>query len=257
MIRRSSEQAFTLLEMSIALLIISVVVGGGIAILNNSISQRMYNDTVFKMEAIQNALSLYRNAFNRIPCPAGISFSIGKTTTPTFGSEVGTPGDGNCTGASQVAGNVVAGAVPVKALQLPDDFAFDGWGRRLYYVVDRRFTQNNAFVSYPISDITTGDIQILDAIGSTIQSRAIQILLSFGKDGHGAWNRTGTARINAGTTNLNQMSNCSCDGSLAATPAFDANFVQAPIPLDGSVSATTFDDMVLYNTRRTFASPAE
>ncbi len=257
MIRRSCERAFTLLEMSVVLLIISVIVGGGIAVMNNSINQRMYNETVTKMETIQTALSQYRNAFGRIPCPAGISFSIGKTTAPTFGTEVGTAGDGLCAGASQIAGNVVAGAVPVKSLQLPDDFAFDGWGRRIYYVADRRFTTSNAFTTYPVSDITTGEIQVLDATGGIIEGRAIQLLLSHGKDGHGAWNRQGASRINAASTNANQWSNCSCNATLVATPVFDANFVQAPIPLDGSSTTTTFDDMVLFNTRRTLASPSE
>ena len=248
-------RGFSLLEMAIALLIIASVIGGGIAILNNSVNQAQYNETVIKMEAIQNALSLYRNGFNRIPCPSGLTFAISKNTAPVFGAEVGLPGA--CAGASSISGNVAAGLVPVKLLQLPDDYAFDGWGRRMLYVADIRFTETNAFSTYPIDNVITGDIQINDVTNIAKETRGLQALISFGKNGHGAYNRSGTTRINAASTNSFEAQNCSCDASLAAAPPFNNIFVQAAAtPVPGTPTAG-FDDLSLYNSRATMMSPTE
>lgn len=263
MARYSQLRGFTLLELSIVLLIVSVVVGGGITVMNNAINQRQYNETVIKMEAIQAAVFAYRNAYNRIPCPAGLAYATTKSTAPTFGTEVGTPGNGLCASAdvdtNAGAANIIGGSVPVKTLQLPDDYAFDGWGRRMEYIVDRRYTATGAFTTYAVDTVPViGDIQVNDGSGNSINSTAIQLLISFGKDGHGARNRQGTGVISTGSTNANQLENCQCTNvAVAQAPPINTIFVQAPSPLSGASTTTSFDDMVLYNTRRTLANSSE
>ncbi|MGA8614352.1 MAG: hypothetical protein WB760_22290, partial [Xanthobacteraceae bacterium] len=44
----------------------------------------------------------------------------------------------------------------VTSLHLPDDYALDGWGRRIMYTVDNRFTAAGALASYPNALTMTG-----------------------------------------------------------------------------------------------------
>ncbi len=66
-------------------------------------------------------------------------------------SGVWTPTYGDCstTGtvrANFISGNVVEGMVPTVTPKLPDDYAIDGWGNRIMYSVDNRYTASNAFI---------------------------------------------------------------------------------------------------------------
>jgi prepilin-type N-terminal cleavage/methylation domain-containing protein len=181
--KHGKDAGFTLLEMSIVLAIIAVVVGGGMTMFSASLQKREFQETQFKLKAIQKALLDYRVTNNRIPCPADVTLAL---TDPNFGVEAGAlvssawvPDAGACTtsgtyssdaltatASNSVAadfanGNNVEGMVPTTTLRLPDDYAVDGWGRRFMYVVDIRFTGNSAFTTYTLStngglDITTG-----------------------------------------------------------------------------------------------------
>ena len=64
---------FTLLEMSIVMVIIAVVVGGGMTIFSASLQKRQAQETQFKIKTIQKALLDYRMAYNRIPCPSDVT----------------------------------------------------------------------------------------------------------------------------------------------------------------------------------------
>jgi len=233
-------RGFTLLEMSIVLVIIGVVVGGGMTIFSASLQKRQLQETQFKLKAIQKALLDFRIANNRLPCPADVTRPL---TDNYFGVEAGklinsvwVPDAGLCTtygtysndvltgtsansaaadfadqitdsgtitaGSNSVSGlsNVITagmsivgngippgdyvtgngfggtvyiamaatasatvglnfysnveGMVPTTTLHLPDDYAIDGWGRRIMYTVDARFTANGALVPYATSPIT-------------------------------------------------------------------------------------------------------
>ncbi len=146
--RRAS--GFTLLELSIVLTIIAVMLGGAVAMFTAYSAKTTREDTDQRMRIVENALLNYRRANNRIPCPADITLA---TSVANFGIEAATAG--TCTGGTPAAnfssGNSVAGGVPTKTLQLPDEYAFDSWGRRIMYAVDKRFTANNGFIVNGIS----------------------------------------------------------------------------------------------------------
>ena len=60
--------------MSIVLAIIAVVMGSGLAILSALLDKRQLLETNAKLAAIQKAFLSYRITYNRIPCPADITF---------------------------------------------------------------------------------------------------------------------------------------------------------------------------------------
>ena len=190
-------QGFTILEMSIVLVIIAVVLAGGAVTFAVSLQQRQYDETYAKLEVIQKALLDYRRTFRRLPCPADIDTY--DTSERYFGKEAGTVA--TCSGtptstysASTPGGDYIyGGMVPTKTLQLPDEYAFDGWGRRFLYAVESNFVQTDAFLTE--SDITydaandVGRITVRNGQSEDITVSAVYVLLSFGVNGHGAYPR--------------------------------------------------------------------
>jgi prepilin-type N-terminal cleavage/methylation domain-containing protein len=153
----------------------------------------------------------------------------------------------------------VEGMVPTKTLQLPDDYAFDGWGRRFMYAVSMDVTEANAFSLIPASDSTTR-MTVKDASGNAKTTQAAYVVASMGSLGHGAYPRIGgNSRIDASVTNTNQLNNCDCN-SCASTTGFDGIFVQMLQTQDSTTPSHTddFDDTVVFGTRGiTLRSPTE
>lgn len=242
------KSGFTLLELAIVLAIIGLVAMAGIVVLVSSIDRRQYAETNAKLEAIEKALLEYRRAFNRLPCPGDITLGI---AAADFGVEGATAG--TCTGGAPAAnftsGEAVAGMVPVKTLRLPDDYALDGWGDRIFYAIDRRATGTNAFTTYDITS-ALGAIQVNDQTGAARTATAVYALFSMSQDGHGAWRRGGSAtRQDKDITNAETLENCDCDADGADT-GFNAVFVQRPYTLNSADALDRFDDIVLFKARR-------
>jgi len=159
----------------------------------------------------------------------------------------------------------VEGMVPTNTLRLPDEYAFDGWGRRMMYAVSRDMTQTNAFTLVTISNafqrLTIQDGQSSPA---NITTQADYALVSFGPNGHGAYPRGSgssnldvvTSRISTASTNTGELENCDCDSS-AATTTFNGTFVQKAPTQDSTNVLNAFDDVVVYGTRDTLALPTE
>jgi prepilin-type N-terminal cleavage/methylation domain-containing protein len=274
---QSPETAFTLLEMSIVLAIIAVVMGSGLAIFAAALDKRQLQETNIKLAALQNAFLNYRITYNRLPCPADITLTYASNYFGTEGSNPATCIAGavynGSTGVRTIA-NVtpvanfyssglryaVIGMVPTKTLHLPDDYAIDGWGRRILYAVDNRLTGSNAFTTYPITTTTTPFLTVnASKAGPTRTAVALYVLVSFGANGHGAWpqNVSSTAaRITAGSVNIDEQTNCHCD-STATASAFSKVFVQKTPTQNASNILDSFDDIVVYATRADLRTPTE
>lgn len=141
--------------------------------------------------------------------------------------------------------SVVAGVVPTKTLGLSNDFMFDGYGRRIGYMVDTRATHATTCRDMQVTK-TTGAIQIMDSAAATSTTDNVMwSLISYGKNGHGAFSMQGTSvanRINSGSTSADEQMNAFVDGSFSATPVFTQKLVRhEPIP---TADTTYFDDTV-------------
>lgn len=272
-------KAFTLLEMSIVIAIIAVILGGGMVIFASSLQKKQLEETNAKLAAIQAALLDYRRAFNRIPCPGNLTtYNVsdayfGTEYSGTFdGRCLGTPGASYshlisgtaCTNAGQHC--VFGGAVPTKTLRLPDDYAFDGWGRRILYAVDGQFTITNAFLNGTTTSSITYDTTPANSVTriqiayATTPSYKTQIagyaLVSFGPNGHGAYGRLASNRITSGSARVEELENCDCTAS-AAAGTFNNTFYQMSYQPDAADPQNVFDDIVVYATRADLRSSAE
>lgn len=144
--------------------------------------------------------------------------------------------------------SVVAGVVPTRTLGLPDDYMFDGYGRRISYMVDTRATDPTTCRNMQITN-SVGAIQITDSAALAypyIADNVMWSLISYGKNGHGAFPMQGSSianRINSGATNDDERLNAFvATGTTSFATAFTQKLIRhEPVPISG---ATYFDDTV-------------
>lgn len=250
--RQRPNSGFTLIEISIAITLLAAILGTSGVIFANLLKNYQDTETKNKLLAIQKALYDYRVAFNELPCPADITLAINHTH---FG--VAAANKGTCTAGIPAANfvdvtgtprDVRGGMVPITTLQLPPDFAFDGWGRRIQYFVTRDLTQLGAFTIVGGSD-PNPRMTILNSNGATNTNLAAYVLLSGGRNGHGMVPRLGGATLlNDGSSNADELENCDCD-AVATYTALDNTFVQK-VETDNAADFTdSFDDILVYATR--------
>ena len=253
---RTNQQGFTLVELSVVLFIIAIVTGMAIQSGVSVIATARLSATQQKMKAIDNALLAYRNATDRLPCPADLTKAPGTTN---YGIEGANPG--TCTGGTPAANfkataapadngaylGLVEGAVPVTTLGLPNDFMYDGWGNHIQYAVQMNMTSLSAF-ALTLPPSVCGTITINDVNGAARSTGAIYALISHGPNGHGAYSKNGKI-ISTGSVNANESTNCHCNssGTLLTFGSSDSmTYVQADPSSDPSNSLNGFDDIVMY-----------
>lgn len=266
---------YTLIELCLVVLILSLLAAAAARYSTSVTSAKNTAELNNTLKVIEEAMRIYSTAFSRLPCPSDITLS---DNSANFGNEVGTSGDGNCTGYNFINSGadpdaadpnyvtstnfVVAGAVPTKTLKLDDHFAYDPWGRRILFAVDKRMTAISAMSTYTVTDTTVGAIVIkqnsTDALANANTYKAVYALVSFGSNGHGGYVRNPSAtstRFNGASTNTNEQKNCHCNSSAAAT-AFDRIFVRTTKTPSTTLS-NIYDDVVTFKTRSQLATNAQ
>ncbi len=140
--------------------------------------------------------------------------------------------------------SMVAGVVPTRTLGLPDDYMFDGYGRRIGYAVDTRATDSGTCRNMAVTK-TPGSLQIMDAAAGNNIDNVMWALISYGKDGYGAFPMQGSSianRINSGATSDDEEINAFVNTNDSFATAFTKTLVRhEPITTAGS---TYFDDIV-------------
>lgn len=172
------EDGFTLVELAIVLIVISLLLVGLLGPLTAQQEQKANMDTKRQMDEIREALFGYLVSNGRLPCPAD----------PTLANTIANAG------VARVACNAVAtaeGALPWRTLGLRET---DGWNHRYTYRVSLNFGSDA--VATPINTNTTnGDIDIRAsavAAASIVSSQQVAaIVISHGRHADGAWQTNG------------------------------------------------------------------
>jgi prepilin-type N-terminal cleavage/methylation domain-containing protein len=170
---------YTLIELSVVLVIISLLTAGGLTLGAGMVNQAAHIDTGKILNQIDQSLRDYYAVNGHLPCPAVRDLAI---THADFGREVN---GGSCTINSQITGtfysnDVHIGMIPVRALGLSDRAASDKYGNRILYAVTRQLTDASTFGG------DDGAIQVLPATGPEILNDAAYFVWSAGKDHKGA-----------------------------------------------------------------------
>lgn len=253
------QAGYSLLEISVVLAIIAIVTTATLSMGSSMIESARRVNTHNKLDAIETALMAFRLANNRLPCP-------GDETLTEHASGYGYEADntsGTCTGGwpsanfsytvaantpSAAAGTTVAeGAVPVKALGLPDEFQFDGWGRKFAYAVWTPLTSTDAFITYGVSP-NCGAIAVENAGHGYRTTDGAYALVSYGPNGHGGYLENGQ-RYFMGSDNADEWTNCHCNAS-ADTSNYAATYVeQDATQTNPNDPNSAFDDIVRFKDR--------
>ena len=246
--QKNPKTAYSLIELSIVILIISILITGALSVSVRSINNAKIKVTRDRMAEIYKAMGTFLIANNRLPCPASLNLD---KSNMSYGNPTGT--NGTCTVANGViasttATNLVYGAVPTKALGLSSEMAEDGFGSKFSYVIHKGFTTTIAATTglhtttAPYAP-TAPIIQIKENPAATSSTQhAIFALIS-----HGA-NKAGAYNANAITQNVASADTDEIDNALPTlTTSTTANFNDTFISV--SSNSDSFDDIVFYKTR--------
>ena len=249
-----NKSAFTLVELSIVLLIVSILLSGALSVSMVGVNNSKNKVTQQRISAIYTALGNYLVKNGRMPCPASIKAI--KSSSNDYGNEVGA--GASCVGAgvyqSTSNSNLVYGAIPVTALGMAKEFAEDGFEAKFAYIVDVRATKKtviptvdtDSFATFP----HTGVITVTEKYGngdSVITNDAIFAIISYGVAKLGAFN-VNSADQNPRAADADQQSNDASAFVDSGSPVadFDNNLFSL------STSNEEFDDVVFYKTRNDF-----
>lgn len=223
------KSAFTLLELSLVILIISILVVGSMSASITTINKAKYKTTKERLDKIYKAMGNYFITNGSLPCPALITVA---DTAATYGQSADNAG--TCTGTITVSGDVVYGMVPIQDLGLPAAMASDGFGTKFSYVINKDYTDNTNTV---FDGSEAGDIVVTELVSGgsqPITSKAIFIIVSHGQNKLGGYNSNNT------TSNSASSDSSEIDNSATST---DKNFVSQ------SINSEDFDDVLFFKTR--------
>lgn len=244
----NSHSAFSIIELSIVILIISILVSGGLVASKSAINSAKVKITRDRIDLIYKSIILFVANNKRLPCPASLDNS---KTNATYGNEAIT--SGACSAFSSTsATNLSYGMVPVRSLGLPIEAAEDGFGNKFDYIIDKRFAikysdalpNGDSFEgtqSSPNVGAATTALNIIKVQGSgtDLMTNAVLILMSHGANGFKAWPASGTAQNTTNSPTANENSNSRDENG----NNYDNIFVNfSPDP--------NFDDMLFFKNKQ-------
>ena len=182
------ERGFTLVELTIVLVIVATVLTMGLRAINAQLISANYASTKKRQDTIKDALIAYFGANLRLPCP----------NVPTVGTAI----DGNqgVFHATQKRCDSAVGVIPFRELGLTREAAEDGWGNLLTYYVYQQATPvcPGTGVSWGHKDCygagKTGAISLRQD-ATVIGEKIVAVALSHGGNGLGAWIAQGTRNV--------------------------------------------------------------
>ena len=253
-----SSGGFTLVEVSISLVVLGLILGFASQLYQQHIYSKNDSKTKENVSVVFATLEDFRNINGRYPCPSSLSLP---RTDPNYGSE------GNCADKITVPLNgcddnnpnyciqtspnaaltavqrrVRIGAIPFRALGLREKDAYDAYGNRLFFVVSEPLTDQETY-----NDALAG-VRLVDGNGQSLGVTNIGVstqyfrtaIFSPGRNRIGGFNREGV--------NLNP-----CDSAVGKDQencdflSGSNNAVFAIADKSDATGANYFDDVLVYN----------
>lgn len=170
------KNGFSLLELSIVLIIMSMLLTLGIESSKYILKQSYIKSTISKLQSIQNAIDIYLIQNGKLPCPAPLKNNSGEAVnTCNYNNEI----DGIF-----YNNGIATGMVPFKDLNLTPDIVRDAWNNKITYNVlvdatNNIKNMNNDFDGIIIYNDNTTQTEITD--------KAIYTIISHGENQLGAY----------------------------------------------------------------------
>ena len=242
-------RGFTLLEVSITMTVLGILMVFVMQAYSKYRVDQVRRITIENVKAANTKIVEYLTLNAKYPCPAALGFP---RNDPNYGLEgncsisIGVDGtcDANGTCVEQGARVVVPhgrpsvrrGALPFRALNMPESMSYDGYGNRIQYAVTERLTNSASY------DPNHGTVEIIDANDVTVLKQpgtAQFIVFSSGVNAVGAYTTDGV-RVNDCIGTANDVENCN-----TSMPNRQAIYRAMVHDL---TSANYYDDIVAYDT---------
>jgi prepilin-type N-terminal cleavage/methylation domain-containing protein len=195
---RVPSKGFTLVEVAIVVVIISMLLSLGLGVLSAQLASAAHVETRKRQALINDALTAYLGANKRLPCPDIPNNTNGATDT----SQV--------TGAEDRAGGIVTGAcsgnigvVPYAALGLSREAALDGWSNFMSYSIPAGtgvcpgtgvdWSQTACFGAAKTSPYSLFEGTV--AAPTLSAANILAVVVSHGPNGFAAWGQQGSRNV--------------------------------------------------------------
>jgi len=250
MYQNKIKNAFTILELSVVVVIIAVLVFTTINYSNTMSVNAKNRITKDKLKIIYLALGQYLTNNKKLPCP--ISLNISKTAVMLQSLT------GNACSSDICFGNKCYGGVPVRDLNLSAELSEDGFGNKIFYMVNQEYTTINNFGNYTNIAKNSSNFNIQEQITGrlrNITNTAIVILSSSGANqAHSYRSKNHLTACTAAITNCNYVNTNSITierNNSIITMAGSTNYPTNIVIND--YTSPLFDDIVLYKTEEDFS----
>ena len=235
------DRGFTLVEIAIAIFIITILLGSILVPLTTQVEQRQVSETQKMLEDIKEALIGHAVAKGYLPCPDRTSGGAGTANdTANDGVEDYNTGTGACFSTTQT------GSVPWVTLGLG---AMDPWGSRFRYRVDTDFAHHTALFNFATSaDLCVGPTAAACATPLTTRltaaspDGAVAVIISHGKNGFGAMNAL-TNTLRPVPTSADEFDNYAGGTGYTTRPIYR--------PVTAADAVNEFDDIVIWLSKYT------
>jgi prepilin-type N-terminal cleavage/methylation domain-containing protein len=240
------QSAFTLVELTIVLLIVSILLAGVLMPLSIQTEVRKYGDNKKTMDQIGEAIMGFVMVNGRLPCPASKTIANGSANA----------------GVELLTGNActsITGVIPWATLNVPET---DEWGGRFTYRVSSTFADTYANLTWGCTPAVTpasptsfalcanGDLKVASRTTAKAAYDLTSLVLpavfiSHGKNGYGAYGPQGTLLAAVPATNADEATNAS-----ASTTAFvsreKTDAASGCSDSSGTTPMCEFDDVVAF-----------
>lgn len=245
---------FTLAELAVVLVIVSLLLGGMLVPLGSQQDMRNRRENAQSLALIAESLIGFALSNGRLPCPAVPTLAAGSGGVCPPGGAAAVAGCEATTGSgTTLACSSLHGVLPWATLGLPES---DPWGNRYGYRVAAHFARgidpgqrdfgagcalnppDHSSYDAALGDgprlaafalCTRGDIAVLDAVGgTTLVGDLPAIVVSHGRSGGGAWTPAGARSAAASAA---EAENTDDDADFVAAAASDDQVQWIPLSL--------------------------
>jgi prepilin-type N-terminal cleavage/methylation domain-containing protein len=264
-IARCRSRGFTLVEITIVLVIVGLIMSGLLALWKTQLINAGISTTQQKEQAIKQALITYLAKNSALPCPAdpqalpgSASYGVAQPNPAPPSLPTSCVGAGITTVVTDIvfqgaAETAYRGVVPFVTLGLPQDLALDGYNQRFTYVVSAAAIQLTSATAPGMRGALSVHTSAPTALGlppgnqinacsptagdNSCNNLAVIIIVSHGQDTYGAYLPSGI-QSSVPATNVYEQQN--------ALSANKGQFVQTQFSDNQAGPGGQFDDVVLW-----------
>ncbi len=242
------KNAFTILELAVVIIIIAILIFTTINYSNTMSVNAKNRITKDKLKIVYLALGQYLTINKKLPCPIELTKPKNEVMSAIIS-----------TGCNLCNSNRCYGGVPVRDLDLSAELSEDGFGNKIFYMVNQDYLTSNNFGNNSAT-INNSNFTILEQLNTepkrTVSGTrgAIVVLSSSGA------NQAYSYRSKNHLTTCGAMANCNYNNINSNNSSEQANqiiiFGTTIYPTNifvNDYTSPSFDDIVLYKTEDDFS----